>query len=416
MKIVDVICCEGVASYFHMDQKAILAGAKVDGFAYVGKPQTPNFRRIVEPADALGVLLILEDGQIAFGDCIDVVFAGTAGRDPPFVAAQHFDIVRCQLAHSLRGHDLSSGFRVIADNVEALAAEDQKLHTAVRYGVSQALLHAVALDQRRTIAEVVAVEYGTELVDEPVAIGVACEHGDFRQLDRMILKRADVLPHVSFTKMEEQIGRDGEIFATYVEAVIGRIRGLGDHDYNPRLRFDLYGRLSEAFDHDLNQAGTFLLRLSERVGDIDLLIETPVLGTTQEEHVEQFCQLRSVLRREGRPVHIVADEWCNTLDDVKIFVEADATDLIHVKMPDLGGVNRAIEAALLCKAANVGVCLGGTVNETDQSARISAQIALACGPDFVQAKPGHGGDEGLMVMRNEMARTLALIAHRRRAT
>ena len=53
--------------------------------------------------------------------------------------------------------------------------------------------------------------------------------------------------------------------------------------------------------------------------------------------------------------------------------------------------------------------LGGTGNETDQSARITAQIALACRPDFMLSKPGFGGDEALMIQTNEMLRTLALI-------
>ncbi len=48
-------------------------------------------------------------------------------------------------------------------------------------------------------------------------------------------------------------------------------------------------------------------------------------------------------------------------------------------------------------------------NETDQSARISAQVALACRTDFLLSKPGFGGDEGLMIETNEMLRTLALI-------
>jgi methylaspartate ammonia-lyase len=56
-----------------------------------------------------------------------------------------------------------------------------------------------------------------------------------------------------------------------------------------------------------------------------------------------------------------------------------------------------------------GVALAGPANETDQSARITAQIGLACRPDFLLSKPGFGGDEALMIQTNEMLRTLALI-------
>ena len=61
----------------------------------------------------------------------------------------------------------------------------------------------------------------------------------------------------------------------------------------------------------------------------------------------------------------------------------------------------------------MGTYAGGAGNETDQSARISAQTALACRADFLMCKPGIGGDEGLMIEGNEMARTLALVRARK---
>ena len=52
-------------------------------------------------------MLVLEDGQIAFGDCADVILAGVAGRDPAFNAKDHIDYVRGEVAHALRGRDVS---------------------------------------------------------------------------------------------------------------------------------------------------------------------------------------------------------------------------------------------------------------------------------------------------------------------
>jgi len=85
---------------------------------------------------------------------------------------------------------------------------------------------------------------------------------------------------------------------------------------------------------------------------------------------------------------------------------------VQVKTPDLGGINNSIEAVLLCRANGMGCCLGGTANETDLSARITAQIAIATGPDFLMSKPGIGADEGMMILTNEMLRTIALARHR----
>ena len=109
---------------------------------------------------------------------------------------------------------------------------------------------------------------------------------------------------------------------------------------------------------------------------------------------------------------VIADEWCNTLEDIRLFAEARAGDIIQIKPPDLGGIHNSIQAVLMCREKKMAAYIGGTVNGTDQSARISAQVALATRPEFLLAKPGQGVDEGVMIEYNEMQRTLTLIRNR----
>jgi methylaspartate ammonia-lyase len=111
-------------------------------------------------------------------------------------------------------------------------------------------------------------------------------------------------------------------------------------------------------------------------------------------------------------VQLVADEWANTLDDIQAFVEAQAAHMIQVKMPDLGSVHNTIEAVLACKSGGVGAFLGGSCAETGLSARVAVHVALAIRPDMMMAKPGMGVDEGVTLVHNEMARTLAWIESR----
>jgi methylaspartate ammonia-lyase len=111
-------------------------------------------------------------------------------------------------------------------------------------------------------------------------------------------------------------------------------------------------------------------------------------------------------------VGLIADEWCNTLEDIKLFADVAASDYVQIKTPDLGGINNTIEAVIYCRSKNMGSSLGGTANETDHSARICTHIGLACSPDFMLSKPGLGVDEALMIQTNEMARTLAILATR----
>jgi methylaspartate ammonia-lyase len=163
---------------------------------------------------------------------------------------------------------------------------------------------------------------------------------------------------------------------------------------------------------DISAIAQYLGRLAAAVAPLELLIETPVIATTKAGQIEIFRRLRDTLLDQRHAVKIIADEWCNTLEDIKEFADARATDFVQIKTPDLGGIDNAIEAVLYCRAQGIGSCFGGSANETDQSTRVSAQVALACQADFMLSKPGFGGDEGLMILSNEMARTLTLIRNR----
>ena len=84
MRIVDVLAVPVQAGFFFDDQLAIRAGAGHDGFDYTGPPQTPGFRRVRQPGEAVSVLLLLDDGGVEFGDCAAVQYSGAGGRDPLF--------------------------------------------------------------------------------------------------------------------------------------------------------------------------------------------------------------------------------------------------------------------------------------------------------------------------------------------
>jgi methylaspartate ammonia-lyase len=163
------------------------------------------------------------------------------------------------------------------------------------------------------------------------------------------------------------------------------------------------------FKGDIDAIAGYLGRLETAVRPHELLVESFVIAGTRAAQIDAFRALRSALARHGCQVKIIVDEWCNTLDDIKAFADAEAADYAQIKTPDLGGINNAIEAVLYAREKGMGCCLGGSGNETDQSARITAQLGLACQPDFLLSKPGFGGDEALMIQTNEMVRTLALI-------
>ncbi len=108
MRIADVIYSIGQSGYMHRDLMAIKAGAKPDGFIFHGSPVLPGYQKIVEPGTTISVMLILDDGQTAFGDCADVILAGAAGRDRVFKAEEHIDFLESDVKPRLLGRTVRS--------------------------------------------------------------------------------------------------------------------------------------------------------------------------------------------------------------------------------------------------------------------------------------------------------------------
>ena len=413
MKIVEVIVVPVRTGFYRDDQAAIRAGATHDGFLYTGDPCTPGFSAVREPGIAVSVMIVLSDGQVALGDCAEVQYAGAAGRAPVVTVRGIQAQIENVVVPRLVGRSIDS-FREVAEEIDTMMVDGLLLDAAVRYGVTQALLHAVALAGGVTMAEIVQREYRTE--KEIAAVPIYAQSGDDRytNVDKMILKEVDVLPHGLINQVEEKLGQDGALLTAYIGWIRDRIIALRSRpEYNPRLHFDTYGTIGIAFGNDLGRIAEYLRELADAASPFSLRIEHPIDAGSRQSQIDMYVQLRHILAEREIAVELVVDEWCNTLEDIEMFVAAGAADVIHIKTPDLGGINNTIQALLHVRRAGLAAYCGGTCNETDISARVSAHIAMACGADQLLAKPGMGVDESVMIVGNEMARTIALVASRR---
>ncbi len=409
MKITRLIYSSGSTGFFFDDQKAIKGGAEQDGNAYIGKPQTPGFAQVRQAGEAISVMLILEDGQMAYGDCAAVQYSGAGGRDPLFLAKDFIPIIEKEIAPLLVGKEITT-FRQMAEMVDHhKTGEGRRLHTAIRYGVTQAILDAVAKSRHTQMAQVAADEYGLKISDK--LIPIFCQSGDDRYLnaDKAIMKGADVLPHALFNNVKDKLGENGEKLKAYVEWLSARVAKLKPRqDYKPVLHIDVYGTMSLAFKNDFEKIAVFLGELEKAAAPYQLRIEGPVDMGEREAQIKALAKIRELLEAKKINVEIVADEWCNTLEDVRDFTDNKAGHMVQIKTPDLGGINNSIEAVIYCKQKGMKAYLGGSCNETERSAQVCVHAAMASSPDQCLAKPGMGVDEGFMIVGNEMRRILAL--------
>ncbi len=459
--IKQVLAVPAVGAGYYDDLAALQAEHVPLPLRFTVAPVTPGFRAVREVAEVVSVGLVLDEpasgqsGRVAWGDCVAVAYSAKSGRDPVFRAETGLDTIRRVVAPALQGRELTS-FRALSAQIDSLtepveisrptpsqpqaeprqgfsrralitapakllrAAQEERpatdtivvqrpLHAAVRYGLSQALLQAVALDRGTTMAEVIASEWDLTLADAPIPLHAQSGSERYYNAEKMIARRIASLPHALVDDIPNQLGMDGTQLTRYIRWLSGRIGELGGEDYHPVIHLDVHGALAQICEDKLGRMLGLLYAWETAAQPYQLRIESPMVLDNRAAQIETMATLRNYVTLRKMRVQLVADEWANTLEDICAFVEAGAADMIQIKMPDLGGIYNSVQAVLACKRGGVGAFLGGSYIETDLSARVSAHVALAARPDIIMAKPGMGVDEAISLVHNEMVRTLAQI-------
>ncbi|WP_319243572.1 methylaspartate ammonia-lyase [uncultured Propionivibrio sp.] len=413
MKITQALFVSGYSSFYFDDQKAIKNGAGQDGFVYLGKAVTDGFRDIRQAGECVSVLLVLDNGTVAVGDCAAVQYSGAGGRDPLFLGANFVPFLEKHIKPLLEGRSVAT-FLANARYFDGLEIDGKRLHTAIRYGLTQALLDATAQARSITKAEVILDEYQLPFVDAPVPLFGQSGDDRYAAVDKMLLKGVDALPHGLINNVPDKLGYKGEKLEEYIRWLVARVGKLRTRpDYRPSLHIDVYGTIGLIFDQDAVRVAEYVAGLEKAAGPLDLYIEGPVDAGSKDAQIEELGKITRRLKQIGSNVKIVADEWCNTYEDIVEFTDAQCCHMAQIKTPDLGGIHNIVESVLYCNANGMEAYQGGTCNETDVSARTCVHLALAARPMRMLVKPGMGFDEGMNIVYNEMHRTLALLKARR---
>ncbi|MBR4304252.1 MAG: methylaspartate ammonia-lyase, partial [Clostridia bacterium] len=277
MKIANIVCSGGRTGFYFDDQRAIKKGAGHDGVFYIGAPVTDGFTSVRQAGESISVMIILEDGQVAYGDCAAVQYSGAGGRDPLFLAKDFIPVIEKEIAPKLIGKE-ADNFRDLAAFMEAITVDGKRLHTAIRYGLSQALLDAVAKATGRLMCEVVADEYGCTVSEKPIDIFTQSGDDRYDNSDKMIIKGAQVLPHALINNVADKLGTKGEKLADYVAWLRDRILSKRiDESYNPVLHIDVYGTIGAAFGNNNYKAmADYIEKLGKIAKPFHLRIEGPM--------------------------------------------------------------------------------------------------------------------------------------------
>lgn len=402
-KISDILLSPGQGAYYCEDVRTLQEHSIPDEKRWTTPGKTPGFSNVRQLADVVSVGLRSGNGNVSWGDCLAVSYGGKSGRKGLFRHAEGIQALHKKIVPLLRGSSpqtFRSGMALVFET---------ETHPAIQYGVSQALLSYFASEKGKTPTEIICAEWGLALPTEEVPLQGSSGNERKTNADKMIVNRLAALPHGQIDDIASQLGFDGAILLDYARWLRARIRELAPENYFPQIHLDVHGAVGKIFSGDPTAISTYLTSLEKVLAPFPLRMESVILAASKAETIDALLGLRAELARRGSQVEIVADEWANTLEDIVDFAAAGAVDMVHIKMPDLGGIEKSVEAVLRCRDLGVKSLLGGSCAETEISTRISVAVAMATRPQIFLAKPGMGIDEAIMLCKNEMRRTLAAL-------
>lgn len=401
-RIIDIKAVRGQGAYYYEDVTALQKRSIKESDRWRTNAETSGFSCVREVAEVVSVGIKTEEGIWCWGDCVGVSYSGKSGRDGAFRSQNGLKEIDEIIKPFLINKSLST-YREVMNEVKLLG-----LHRAVQYGVSQSLLKTVALNHREEMWQTLQREWGITESARQVPIQGSSGNNRIVNADKMIINRLAGLPHGQIDDIATQLGLQGEILLDYVSWLNGRITELSDGDYHPVIHLDVHGAIGKIFDNEPKKICDYLQVLEKTAGDYRLRVESVALGKNREETIQLLIALKNEIESRKLKIALVADEWANTKEDIIEFAKQKAADMVHIKMPDLGGIDETVEAVLQLKKHNIETLLGGSCVETDLSARVSVHVALATQPTAFLAKPGMGIDEAIQIMRNEMNRALLL--------
>ena len=401
-RIIKVLTSVSWGSYYFED----LARIRRDLISTSDRYHTPtehgSYPKVRTPVPAVSMGLVLGNGVVAWGDCVPVSFSGKSGRALP---RDPQDLARWMEQTLGPWFEHRSVVPWIVLEKDFLR-EFSEIPAFVRYGVSQAMMSAASSASGKPYWQIFAEDLGYQNPTECIKLHGSCG-GDWGDtVDRMLARRLEYLPQGQFEFLGHQIGSDGKALNLWIESFKKRAKRF---DYLPTLTLDFHGALDELCEQDLDRVADMIEGIAKTAAPHSCHIESPLTAPDFEGFRKRIFQLKEILGRRGLDapgLRIIADEWANSLSDIKQLVAENGVDGVHIKMPDTGALSECATAVDVIRAEGKFALLGGSCTETMLGARATAHLAVVTKPDAVLVKPGMGFDESFAYLDGEMKRAI----------
>lgn len=272
------------------------------------------------------------------------------------------------------------------------------IHPAIRLGVSQALLAAIAQSRGLTVAEALIETYGRPpaMIQPPVQL--ALRRGESFQL-RPELGALSL--SVGEGEPALELGADAERLQRLVRQFQERLTAANPGDSQPTIHLELNGSLGRLYGNGVGKTLGALYGLERAAAPCRLRVSDPFLLADRADQIKQLSQLQDHLRLRRMEVDLAARAYVDGPEAVTAFLTGGAGRLVHLSMASLGTIHQTVQSLRACREQGGQALLAGA------PAEMLAQVALVSQPDFVIV----GSDQAdLVAVLDEMARTQLWLA------
>ena len=274
---------------------------------------------------------------------------------------------------------------------------DRRLHPAIRYGVSEALLKAVCQQQQKTAVEILTDEFQLPRPVEPVKIQVPIRKGQMLHIDESVASLSYAATSADPATM---LGDNAERIQRFVRQLRSQISSAG-FQHEIAIYLDMSGKLGDLYENQLGKILGSLYGLEKAAAPGSIFIQDPVLYDDPASQIDNLAQLHSFMRMRQMSLRLVAGSPIHTINDIDRYIENEAAHGFKLNLVHLGSIQETIAAVQACQRNDLSVFLEGGTPE------ILGQLALVSQPDYVIAAQDALLRSDLADIANEMNRALA---------
>jgi methylaspartate ammonia-lyase len=258
---------------------------------------------------------------------------------------------------------------------------ERPLHPALQYGLTAALLQAVAGAHRVSVAEWVAKEYGLASLETAIPLQIALNDDNIQVAHSILTTHIASLGYTTGKNNHKAtLGANGERLQRHIRQVAAWLQTL-EASFQPAIHLDLQEGFRDLFGNDEGKVLGALFGLEQAAKPYRLQVQNPFWQDSLEAQLDSMTKLQNYLCIRHLKLKLVADAWVDSFDDVVQFADPTVCQMVHVELPRLGNLEAGITAVLHLKSQNQSVILSG------EDTALTTHIALATTPTSLCGSP-----------------------------